>query len=112
VTSRSIQSSLNVTVVVPRTLRPLLEGRRELHFGAPASANLGDLLETLFRLYPQLGRKMISDTEPGRAGVHVAIGEQAALDLAHHGTGVKEGLRIYLVSPPSRQPAPPAGLEG
>ena len=44
---------MNVTVHIPPPLVSVFEGRRVLTLGVPEGAELADLLQTLFALYPK-----------------------------------------------------------
>ncbi len=44
---------MNVTVHIPGPLRPAFDGRRRVDLAVPPEAQLGDLLQTLFALYPK-----------------------------------------------------------
>ena len=52
---------MNVTVLVPRSLRTAVDGRVKLSLGLPPTADVGDLLEALFTLYPKLKQHMAND---------------------------------------------------
>lgn len=44
---------MNITVHIPGPLRPAFDGRRRVELAVPEGARLGDVLQTLFALYPK-----------------------------------------------------------
>lgn len=91
--------ALDVTVVVPPSLRPLFEGRREVTLGVPASTTVGEILETLLRLYPRLRQHFAGDTPvTGGLFVQLALDEASLEELASGGTGLSTGGRLILFS--------------
>lgn len=98
-------NAVNVTVVIPNTLRGAVEGRKQVSLGLPSSADVGDLLQTLLKLYPKLGLHVATDRKTDRPSLCAFQGEQASLELAHRRGGLKEGARIYLsAAAPRRVP--------
>jgi len=87
---------LNVTVVVPPTLRGAMEGRKQVQLGVPPHADVGDVLETLLRLYPKLMHHVANDRKVVSSILTLFLNEQAAQDLASRRTGLREGTRLYL----------------
>lgn len=87
---------MNVWVVVPRALRPAVDGRRKLDLGVPPSADVGDLLHTLFSLYPKLRRHIPNDNKPVRQQFNVLLTEQSGRELAARRSGLREGSTVYL----------------
>lgn len=101
---------LNVTVVVPPTLRGAMEGRKQVQLGVPPSADVGDVLETLLRLYPKLHHHVANDRKVVASTLTLFLGEQGALDLASRRTGLREGTRLYLSAGlPRPRPQVPRG---
>lgn len=87
---------LNVTVVVAPTLRGAMEGRKQVQLGVPPTADVGDVLETLLKLYPKLAQHMATDRRPVSSTMTVFMAEQGLHDLARRRSGLKEGARLYL----------------
>jgi len=87
---------LNVTVVVPLALRPAVEGRAQLQLGVPPTADVGDVLQTLLRLYPKLTQHVASDHKVVTSAMTLYLQEDGALDLASRRTGLRHGARLYL----------------
>lgn len=104
--------TFDVQVVVAPALRPAFEGRREIRLGVPSAASVGDVLETLLRLYPKTRLLLAGDRRLSGRYLHVALDEHASYELAQGGGGLSAGQRLYLFAlsrpPPGRQP----GLEG
>ena len=104
--------TFDVTVVVAPALRPAFEGRREISLGVPAAAGVGDVLESLLKLYPKARLLLAGDRRLGGRYLHVALDEHASLELARGGGGLSAGQRLYLFAL-SRPPAGSRpGLEG
>ncbi|PTL77949.1 hypothetical protein [Vitiosangium sp. GDMCC 1.1324] len=89
--------ALDVTVVVPPPLRALFEGRREVTLGVPSTTTVGEILETLLRLYPRLSQHFAGD-QPVSGGFYVqlALDEPSLKELASGGTGLSTGGRLVL----------------
>jgi hypothetical protein len=83
-------------VVVPRALRKAFEGRQRITLGVPATSHVGDVVATLLSLYPQMRHHLSDDRNPESPGVQLFLGDHASEDLAHRGTGLTEGARLYL----------------
>jgi hypothetical protein len=98
-------------VVVAPSLRPVFEGRGEVSLGVPALATVGDVLETLFKLYPRARLMLAGDRRTVGQYLHVALDEHASLELARGGGGLSSGQRLYLFAL-SCPPGNPPGLEG
>ncbi len=92
---------VSVTLVASRHLRPALEGRERVELGLPHSATLVDVLETLFQMYPKLGRFLASERRPLRCALQLMVDERSGRALAE-GNGMQEGDRVYLSAPAPR----------
>jgi hypothetical protein len=103
--------TFDVNVVVAPSLRPAFEGRREISLGVPALSSVGDVLETLLKLYPKARLLLAGDRRASGQYLHVALDEHATQELARGGGGLSSGQRLYLFAlsrPPGNQP----GLHG
>jgi hypothetical protein len=87
---------VNVTVMVPNVLRPAVDGRQSVSLGLPPSASLGDVVETLLKLYPKLHAHFSTDRRAGSAQVHFFISEQSTVDISRGKSGLREGQKLYL----------------
>jgi hypothetical protein len=87
-----------VTLLASRNLRHALEGRDRIELGLPRSATLMDVLETLFHLYPKLGRFLANERRNARSAVQLMMDERSGRALAS-GTTLREGDRVYLSAP-------------
>ncbi len=88
---------MNVTVVVAATLAPVMDGRRKLELGLPPSATVGDLMETLLKLYPRLAQHMANERKAGRPGF--------SLFLTEPGPNLREGNTVLLTTAPQKKEA-------
>jgi hypothetical protein len=79
---------MNVTVMVPPALASAVEGRHRLELGIPPSSTVGDVLETLFKLYPKLAQHVANE----RKAEH----QQMNLLLLLNKAGLREGQTLYL----------------
>jgi hypothetical protein len=107
-----VPHALEVSVVVAPALRGVFEGRRELSLGLPARADLGDVLESLFKLYPRARQYLLGERGGSGLYLHIALDERAAEELTRGGGGLSTGLKLYFFAL-SRAPGPrQAGFEG
>lgn len=105
--------TLDIIVVVAPSLRGAFEGRRTVNLGLPATAGVGEVVETLLKLYPRTRNLLAGDWKsPSGQYLHLALDERASQELAQGGGGLAAGQKVYLFalsrSPASRQ----TGLEG
>jgi hypothetical protein len=94
---------VNVTVMVPRALRTVFEGRVKVNLGLPPTADVGDLLEALFKLYPKVKQHLASDNVATK-GQHLSLysSEVGAKDISWRAR-LREGQTLYLSVPQSRR---------
>ena len=85
---------MNVTVLVPPTLRSAVDGKHKLELGVPAGAGVGEVLQTLLTLYPKLRGAMASETRPRRQQLTVVVEPGSAR------RGQRDGVRVWLFAPP------------
>lgn len=81
---------MNVTVLVPSTLRAAVDGKHKLDLGVPAGAGVGEVLQTLLTLYPKLRGAMASETRLRRQQLTVVVESRPPL------RGAREGVRVWL----------------
>jgi hypothetical protein len=88
---------LNVTVLVSNTLRTAVDGRTRLDLGLPPQATLGELMETLLKLYPKLYRYLVSD----RSAEHSTLSLWPASPQGKRSgrPGLRDGLTLCLTAP-------------
>lgn len=94
---------MNVTVHVPPSLREAVDGRAALELGVPSTAGVGDVLETLLKLYPKLRRFLVTERAGGQNQLHVFLAEQAVSDADRPRSGLREGQRLYLFASSPRR---------
>jgi molybdopterin converting factor small subunit len=85
---------VNVTVLVPSTLRSAVDGKQKLDLGVPAGAGVGEVLQTLLTLYPKLRSAMASETRPRRQQLTVVFEPRSML------RGSRDGVRVWLFAAP------------
>lgn len=87
---------MNVTVMVPKSLRPSVEGKVKVNLGLPPSANVGDLLEALFTLYPKLKQHVASDKNAKANHLTLFAADSPFKDGPRWRIGLREGQTLYL----------------
>jgi molybdopterin converting factor small subunit len=91
---------VNVTVLVPATLRAAVDGKHKLDLGVPAGAGVGEVLQTLLTLYPKLRGALASETRLRRQQLTVVVEPRSAR------RGSRDGVRVWLfAAPASAEPA-------
>lgn len=92
---------MNVTVVVPNVLKGAVDGRGQLTLGFPPAATIGDVVETLLRLYPRLSQHILDERKPSQGGLGAFLAGQPGR--------ARDSVRLYLfMALPKRQ----SDLEG
>ena len=94
---------MNVTVLVPSTLRSAVDGKHKLDLGVPAGAGVGDVLQTLLTLYPKLRSAMASDTRLRKQQLTVVVEQRSVA------RGLREGVRVWLFAAPGTTERASAG---
>jgi hypothetical protein len=108
-----VTGTLEVTVVVAPALRGAFDSRRELSLGLPSHAGVGDVLESLFKLYPRARQYVMGERGGTGLYLHVAMDERAGEALARGGGGgLSPGLRLYVFALSRAAGARQAGVEG
>ncbi len=89
---------MNVTVHIPASLGAAFEGRRTLQLGVPKGAELADVLQTLFTLYPRVYFLLPHEGPGARVQLSLFTEPQVARTLR-----LREGQPLVLVgTQPSR----------
>ena len=105
--------ALDITVVVAPPLQSAFDGRSHVSLGLPASADVGELVETLLRLYPRTRSLLAGDRgTPGGRYMHLVL-DAPSLHMPVQGrAGLAAGHKVFLFAL-SRPPASNlAGQEG
>jgi hypothetical protein len=84
---------VNVTVLIPSSLKSALDGKRRVELGVPAGSGVGEVLQTLLTLYPKLARVVATERQHGRQGLTVFFEEAATRE------GRREHARVWLFAP-------------
>jgi hypothetical protein len=101
---------VNVTVIVPNALRSAVDGRAKVSLGLPPKANVGDLLEALFTLYPKLRSHVATEHRGGKQPKHFSLfGAEAQAQRTT--VGLREGQTFYLAAAHAKRLAPPSAPE-
>jgi hypothetical protein len=82
---------VNVTVHIPVPLCDAFEGRRKLELGVPPQAYLGDVLQTLFSLYPGVWHLLAHEGPAARLQLGLLTEPRAELRM-------REGQRLFLTA--------------
>jgi molybdopterin converting factor small subunit len=85
---------VNVTVLVPSTLRSAVDGKHKLDLGVPAGAGVGEVLQTLLTLYPKLRGSMASEMRLRRQQLTVVFEPRSLV------RGNRDGIRVWLFAAP------------
>ncbi|MDQ3264093.1 MAG: hypothetical protein M3Y59_10585 [Myxococcota bacterium] len=100
---------LTITVHVAETIRPAVDGRRQLSLGVPSTAGVGDVMESLFKLYPRLWQHVASERRGAQQGLRLVMGSPAVKDQ-HGGLGtLQQGTRMYLMAASAKKPGTSRG---
>ncbi len=105
--------AFDITVVVAPPLRNAFEGRSQVSLGLPSTAELGDVVETLLRLYPRTRSLLAGDGgTPGGRYMHLVLDGSSVRDLAQERGALSAGHKVFIFAlsrpPAGRRP----GLEG
>lgn len=84
---------MNVTVLVPNSLKSAVDGKRRVELGVPAGAGVGEVLQTLLALYPKLARRVATERQHGRQGLTLFFEEAGT----RHGR--RQHARVWLFAP-------------
>jgi hypothetical protein len=84
---------MNVTVLVPNSLKSALDGKRRVELGVPAGSGVGEVLQTLLTLYPKLARVVATERQHGRQGLTLFFEEA---ETRH---GRRQHARVWLFAP-------------
>jgi hypothetical protein len=108
-----VARALDISVVVAPPLRNAFEGRSVVSLGLPATADLGDVVETLLRLYPRTRSLLAGDRgTPGGRFMHLVVDGSASQEGSQGSGGLAAGHKVFIFAlsrpPASNQP----GLEG
>lgn len=88
---------MNVTVMVPNALRSAVDGRAKVNLGLPSKANVGDLLEALFTLYPKLRSHVATENKVLKQLKYFSLfATEAQSDRP--APGLREGQTFYLAA--------------
>lgn len=93
---------MNVTILVPPSLKSAMDGRQSVDLGVPATAGIGDVMEVLFKLYPRLRAHLASERKGSQQQLHVFLGDQAGVDPRRR-MGLREGQKLYLFASAPRR---------
>jgi hypothetical protein len=94
-----VARALDIIVVVAPPLRNAFDGRSQVSLGVPATAELGDVMESLLRLYPRT-RAFLAGDHGGTSGRYMHL----AMALPEQGQGLAGGHKLFIFAL-SRSPA-------
>jgi hypothetical protein len=90
---------MNIVVEVAPPLVAAVEGRRRLELGVPPNSDVGDILDTLLKLYPKLARHVASDRTVAESGINVYWSQSTKDEPAR----LREGQTVYLCASASKR---------
>jgi hypothetical protein len=93
---------VNVVVMIPKALKAAVDGRAKLNLGLPPNSDVGDLLDTLFTLYPKLKSHVASDKRAKQQHLNVYVSEVGAKDISWR-KRLREGQTLYLSAPQAKR---------
>ena len=93
---------MNVVVMVPKALKAAVEGRVKLSLGLPPNADVGDLLDTLFTLYPKLKLHVASENGAKAQHLSLYLSGEGAKDISWR-SRLREGQTLYLSAPQAKR---------
>ena len=85
-----------VTISLPGALAPYAEGRRRVTL-EPPGATVGQALEQLWRLYPGLRDRVLTEEGRVRPHVNVFVGTDSIRDTGGLATPVPDGVEIAII---------------
>ncbi|MFP2933507.1 hypothetical protein ACLESO_51865, partial [Pyxidicoccus sp. 3LG] len=88
------------------------EGRRELSLGVPDGAGVGDVLESLLKLYPRAWQYLLRERGSSSLHLHIALDEGASGELARGQGVLAPGLKLYVFALSGPSGGRQAGGEG
>jgi hypothetical protein len=104
---------MNVTVVIPPSLGMFVGGRRAVELGVPVTADLGDVLQSLFLLYPRLHALQADERFALRKQLQLVMDDTTFTELAKGRSGLREGKKLFLSGwPPKPAPEQVGASEG
>jgi hypothetical protein len=93
---------MNIVVVIAPLLIASVDGRGRLELGVPPTSDVGDILDTLLRLYPKLINHMATDRKGGYAGMNVYWSQLPMLDAVKK-SRLREGQTLFLCAAPGKR---------
>jgi hypothetical protein len=100
-----VARALDITVVVAPPLQSAFEGRSQLSLGLPAMADVGDLVETLLRLYPRTRTLLAGDRgAPGGRYMQLVLEAPSLREPFQALGGLAAGHKVFIFAL-SRPPA-------
>lgn len=105
--------ALDITVVVAPPLRSAFEGRSLVSLGLPATADLGEVVETLLRLYPRTRGLLAGDRgTPGGRYMHLVLDAASIHEPAGGRAGLAAGHKVFVFALSRPVAGKQTGLEG
>jgi hypothetical protein len=108
-----VARALDITVVVAPPLRSAFEGRSLVSLGLPATADLGEVVETLLRLYPRTRSLLAGDRGPvGGRYMHLVLDAPSIQEPARGRAGLAAGHKVFVFALSRPVAGSQTGLEG
>jgi len=108
-----VARALDITVVVAPPLQSAFDGRSLLSLGLPASADVGDLMETLFRLYPRTRSLLAGDRgTPGGRYMQLVLDAPSLREPVPGRAALAAGHKVFVFALTRPPASSRAGQEG
>jgi hypothetical protein len=105
--------AFDITVVVAPPLRNAFEGRSQVSLGLPSTADLGDVVETLLRLYPRTRSLLAGDGGvPGGRYMHLVLDGSSVQEPAQARGALAAGHKVFIFALSRPTASNQSSLEG
>jgi hypothetical protein len=108
-----VARALDITVVVAPPFRSAFEGRSLVSLGLPATADVGEVVETLLKLYPRTRSLLAGDRGPaGGRYMHLVLDAPPSQEPDTGRSGLAAGHKVFVFALSRPVAGNQTGLEG